>query len=188
MTRAQVLELSAAVILLGGAIGGATYWSRAGGPVGRAAALAVTRPAEPIAASEFELVDPAGRPFRLRDLRGRVVLLNFWATWCAPCREEMPALEKVARELGPRGLTVVGVNVKESKAAVEAFAREHELSFPLLLDRDGQVSARYQVYALPVTFLIDGRGRVVGTALGIRDWGGLDAQAYFRELLAAPAA
>jgi thiol-disulfide isomerase/thioredoxin len=188
MTRAQLLELSAGVILLGGAVAGAAYWSRGGGPVGRATLFAVARPAEPIAASEFELVDLVGRPFRLRDLRGRVVLLNFWATWCAPCREEMPALERLARELGPRGLTIVGVNVKESKHAVEAFAREHELSFPLLLDGDGRVSARYQVFALPVTFLVDRRGRVVGTALGIRDWGGLDAQAYLGELLAAPAA
>ena len=182
MTHTQLLELSAGVILLGGAVAGAAYWSRAA-PVGRAAAFPVSRPAEPTAASDFELLDLAERPVRLHDFRGRVVLLNFWATWCAPCREEMPALETLARELGPRGLTVVGVNFKESRREVEAFMKEHRLTFPMLLDVDGGVSQRYQVFALPVTFLVDRRGMLVGTVLGIRDWGGPDAQAYLGRLL-----
>ena len=116
------------------------------------------------------------------------MLLNFWATWCAPCREEMPALETLARELGPRGLTVVGVNFKESRSQVEAFIQEHKLTFPMLLDSTGQVAERYQVFALPVTFLVDRRGMVVGTVLGIRDWVGPDARAYLGQLLAGPEA
>jgi thiol-disulfide isomerase/thioredoxin len=117
-----------------------------------------------------------------------VVLLNFWATWCAPCREEMPALETLARELGPRGFTVVGVNFKESKREVEAFVKEHGLGFPMLLDGEGRASERYQVFALPVTFLVDRRGMVVGTVLGVRDWVGPDARAYLGQLLAQPEA
>jgi peroxiredoxin len=187
MTRARLLELSAGVILLGGAIGAAAYWGRAA-PAGRAAAFPVSRPAEPIAAPDLELPDLAGKPVRLRDLRGRVVLLNFWATWCAPCREEMPALQTLARELGPRGLTVVGVNFKESAREVEPFVREHGLEFPMLLDAEGRVSERYQVFALPVTFLVDRRGMLVATVLGIRDWVGPDARAYLGQLLALPEA
>jgi thiol-disulfide isomerase/thioredoxin len=114
-----------------------------------------------------------------------VVLLNFWATWCAPCREEMPALETLSRELGPRGLAVVGVNFKEPKPTVEAFVREHRLGFPMLLDAEGRMVERYQVFALPVTVVVDRRGMVVGTVLGIRDWVGPDARAYLDRILAA---
>jgi thiol-disulfide isomerase/thioredoxin len=116
------------------------------------------------------------------------VLLNFWATWCVPCREEMPALETLARELAPRGLAVVGVNFKESRAEVQAFVREHALRFPMLLDADGRTSQLYQVFALPATFVVDRRGNLVGTVLGIRDWVGPGARAYLDRLLVAPAA
>jgi peroxiredoxin len=187
MTRSQLLELSAGVILLGGVVGAAAYWSRAA-PVGRAAAFPVSRPAEPTAAPDFELPGVAGRPVRLRDLRGRVALVNFWATWCAPCREEMPALETLARELGPRGLAVIGVNFRESRREVESFMKEHGIGFPMLLDGDGGVSERYQVFALPVTVLVDRRGMVIGTVLGIRDWVAPDARAYLGRLLAEPEA
>jgi thiol-disulfide isomerase/thioredoxin len=187
MTRGQLFELSAGVALLGAAVGTAAYWSRAV-PVGRAAAFPVSRPSGPTVAPDLELPDLGGRPVRLRDFRGRVVLLNFWATWCAPCREEMPALETLARELGPRGLTVVGVNFRESKREVEAFAKEYGLSFPVLLDAEGRVSERYQVFALPVTAFVDRRGMLVGTVLGIRDWTGPNARAYLGTLLAEPEA
>ena len=187
MTRTQLFELSAGLLLLGGAVGAAAYWGRAA-PVGRAAAFPVSRPAQPTPAADLELLDLAGRPVRLQDFRRRVVLLNFWATWCAPCREEMPELETLTRELGPRGLAVVGVNFKESKRQVEAFIQEHKLTFPMLLDSEGQVAERYQVFALPVTFVVDRRGMVVGTVLGIRDWVGSDARAYLGQLLAAPEA
>jgi peroxiredoxin len=187
MTRAQALELSAGLILLGGAVGVAAYWNRPG-PAGRAGAFPVSRPAVTITASDVELSDLAGRPGRLHDYRGRVVLLNFWATWCAPCREEMPALQTLAQELGPQGLAVVGVNAREPREAVEAFVRAHGLSFPMLLDDDGHAGRAYQVFALPATFVVDRRGTVVGTVLGSRDWVGPDARAYLRQLLAAPGA
>ena len=102
MTRTQLLELSAGVVLLGGAIGAAAYWGRRG-PAGRADAFPVSRPAERDRGAGARAARPGRPPVRLRDFRGRVVLLNFWATWCVPCREEMPALQMLARELGPQG-------------------------------------------------------------------------------------
>jgi len=187
MTRAQLLELTAAVVLLGGVVGGAAYWNRAAS-VPRSDTFLVSRPAEPIAAADLELLDLAGRTVRLRDLRGQVVLLNFWATWCGPCRDEMPALQTLARELGPRGLAVVGVNYKESKREVQTFVQEQKLGFPVLLDGTGQVAERYQVFALPVTVLVDRRGMVAGTVLGVRDWVASDARAYLGKLLSGPEA
>jgi peroxiredoxin len=100
----------------------------------------------------------------------------------------MPALETLARELGTRGLMVVGVNFKESKSQVEAFVQENKLAFSMLLDGTGQVAERYQVFALPVTVLVDRQGMVVGTVLGIRDWAGPDARAYLGQLLVGPEA
>ena len=185
MTRVQLLELSAAVLLLGAAVGGAAYWHRAAPPP-RPDTFPVSRPADAIEAWDLELSDLAGRTVRIRDLRGQVVLLNFWATWCAPCRDEMPALATLARELGPRGLAVVGVNYKESKREVQAFVQEQKLGFPVLLDDGGQVAKRYQVFALPVTVLVDRRGMVAGTVLGIRDWVAPDARAYLDRLLTQP--
>ena len=183
-----MLELSAGLVLLGGAIGVAAYWGRPG-PAGRADAFPVSRPAGTIAAPEIELADLAGRPVRLRDFRGRVVLLNFWATWCAPCREEMPALETLAQELGPEGLAVVGVNVREPRSKVEAFVRDARRSASRCCSTPTDVrAARYEVFALPATFVVDRRGSLVGTILGIRDWVGPDARAYLRQLLLAPEA
>jgi peroxiredoxin len=185
VTRVQLLELSAAVLLLGAAVGGAAYWHRAAPPP-RPDTFPVSRPADAIEAWDLELSDLAGRTVRIRDLRGQVVLLNFWATWCAPCRDEMPGLATLARELGPRGLAVIGVNYKESKREVQAFVQEQKLGFPVLLDDGGQVAKRYQVFALPVTVLVDRRGMVAGTVLGIRDWVAPDARAYLDRLLTQP--
>src|SRR5215468_2711425 len=111
----------------------------------------------------FLLSDLNGQVVSTAAWRGKVVLLNFWATWCPPCREEIPALDALARELGPKGLTVLGVNFKESRPQIDAFVRERRLGFPMLLDADGLVSERYQVFALPVSVLVDRRGMLVGT-------------------------
>jgi peroxiredoxin len=126
------------------------------------------------------------REFSLADLRGSVVVLNFWASWCLECRQEMPALERLHRSLQPRGLVVVGLNARESPAVAQSYAGTLRLSFPLVLDADGRINTLYGVVGLPTTFVIGRDGRAVALAVGIRDWEGARARALFEALLAEP--
>jgi len=141
-----------------------------------------------VEAPAFELPTTDGQSIALAGLRGRLVLLNFWATWCAPCREEMPSMERLYQAFKDRGLVVLAVNLQESPKQVARFMRNFRLTFPALLDADLTVTGRYQVRGLPATFLIDRQGRVVGQALGARDWSSAPAQALVESLLAAQAA
>lgn len=128
-----------------------------------------------------------GHPVSLAELRGRVVLVNFWATWCLECRPEMPALERLHRELAPQGLAVVGVNAREGVGAVRDYAREHGLSFALVLDPSGDIGRAYGVVGIPTTFLIGRDGRAVALAVGPRAWDGAPAREVLRTLLSEPA-
>jgi peroxiredoxin len=105
-------------------------------------------------APDFALPRLDGGQLRLSDLRGRPVLVNFWASWCAPCRSEMPALDRVAREYEDAGLVVVGVNQLEDPQTVSQFVQEFSLSFPIALDRDGVASRDWRVYGIPQTYLV----------------------------------
>lgn len=138
--------------------------------LGRQQIAAQSQPAalgEPARAPDFELATPDGDLIRLADLRGKVVLLNFWATWCPPCRAEMPDLEALYREYGDReGFTVVGVDNMETAAQVADFARQNHLSFPLVLDPDGRVANAFDVRYLPVSVLIDPQGYIRDTWRG----------------------
>lgn len=120
-------------------------------------------------------------------LRGKVVLVNFWASWCLECRPEMPVLERLHRELVPQGLAVVAVNAREKKEVISRYAKELGLTFPLVLDPDGKISALYGVVGLPATFLVGRDGRAVAFAIGSREWGSASARALFDALLAEPA-
>jgi len=133
-------------------------------------------------APEFNLATPDGKNVALAQLRGKVVFLNFWATWCSPCRAEMPSMEQLHKEFQDQGLAMVAVDVGESPKQVTLMA-EFRLSFPSLLDENSEVSALYGVRGLPTTFLIDRDGRIVGTVLGARDWGSPDGRALIRSLL-----
>lgn len=141
-------------------------------------------PKTPNAAPVFELMDPAGRKGSLKELRGKVVFLNFWATWCPPCVEETPAMEKLHHKLEKDGLVVLAINYQEGPNRVKEFLDAHNLTFTVLMDRDGKVTERYQAWALPVSVIINKRGEIAAKALGARDWAGKESLRFFRELLA----
>ena len=122
----------------------------------------ITQAAEPAAAVDFNLASLDGKPVKLSELRGKVILLNFWATWCPPCKAEMPDLEALYRENADNhGLVVLGVDVEEEAELTRSFQKQYGLSFPLLPDTDGRVSNnRYFVRVLPTSYIIDRDGKV----------------------------
>lgn len=145
--------------------------------------LGIERPEKKILAPDFALEDLSGKRISLRSLRGRVVFLNFWATWCVPCRQEMPSMEKLHRELMGQGLEVVAVNFRESKTEVSKFFDELGLTFTALLDQDGKVFEEYGAWSLPLSYFINRRGEFVGKAIGYRKWDGPEGKAFFQQLL-----
>jgi peroxiredoxin len=137
---------------------------------------------------EFSGLTADGKIVSLANLLGRVVVLNFWATWCPECRPEMPAFEQLHREFAAQGLSVVGMNAREGTEAIREYAKELALTFPLVLDSKGEINAAYGVIALPTTFLIDSNGQVVALAVGPREWASAPARALIQALLAERAA
>jgi len=132
---------------------------------------------------QFRSRTAKGQMVSLADLRGRVVLLTFWASWCQECRPEMPAFEQLHRDLTGQGLTVLGVNVREGTGAIQRYAKELGLTFPLVLDSNGEIRESYGVIGLPTTFLIGRDGRTVGLAVGPREWSSVPARAIIQALL-----
>ena len=137
----------------------------------------VTRPVE------IQLKDVYGNTVRLSDFRGKVVFLNFWATWCAACVIEMPSMEKLHRRLKDKDFVMVAINMQESDAQVKAFFEKMKLSFKALLDSNGEVATGFAVNALPTTFVLDKEGRIVGTAIGPREWDSRTSIALFEHLI-----
>ncbi len=121
-------------------------------------ALADPAPLPDHLAPELVLPQLDGASVTLHDLRGQVVLINIWATWCPPCRAEMPAIQQAYAEYHDRGFTVLAVNQREDATAITPFLAQYGLTFTALLDRDGQASATYQASALPSSFFVDRRG------------------------------
>lgn len=109
-------------------------------------------------APDFELVSLEGERIRLSELLGEVLVLNFWATWCAPCEVEMPSLQALHERLRSEGLRVLAVNFDEAPTKVEAFSDRLQLTFPVLLDPGGEVQRMYRVYGYPTTFIVDREG------------------------------
>ena len=137
-------------------------------------------------APDFSLPALAGADGSLSDYRGSWVLLTFWATWCGPCRSELPTLEALHRSYENEGLVVVGVSVDTDSAPVAPFVAQMELSFPNYWDGSGRVGSSYLAASIPMTYLIDPDGRVAGLARGARDWMAL-APVFERLLEAEPA-
>ena len=135
---------------------------------------------------EFSGRTPDGRKVSLAGLRGRVVLVNFWAAWCPECRPEMPVFERLHRDFAAQGLTVLGINVGETAQVIREYAKEMGLTFPLVLDPDSKIQRSYGVIGIPTTFLIGRDGVAVARAIGPREWGTAPARALIQALLAEP--
>lgn len=149
-----------------------------------AAALALIRPKPAQPAKDFQVATPDKGQLRLSDFKGKVVFLNFWATWCKPCEEEMPAMERLYQQYRDRGLVVLAISADAEGAPVVApFVKRHKLTFPIGLDPKMNVSSLYGVWALPSTFIIDKQGKRILFANGPREWDGKAAQALFESLL-----
>jgi peroxiredoxin len=136
----------------------------------------------------FDSATPTARSYSLADLRGKVVILNFWASWCAECRPEMPALQRLHRDYSTRGLVIIGINAREDAPTIRRYAKKLSLTFPLLLDPDGKINATYGVVGLPATFIIGRDGRAIAFAVGTREWTGAPARALIEALLTEPIA
>lgn len=125
-------------------------------------------------APDFTLKDLQGNAVTLSQYRGKVVFLNFWASWCPPCREEMPSMERLHEVYAGRDFVMLAVNVEQDVKDVRAFLEKHPHKFPILLDAAGLAQGLYGVYRFPETFLIDKNGRIVEHYLGARDWSSVE--------------
>ena len=139
--------------------------------------------------ADFALTDLKGNTVQLSALRGKVVFINVWATWCQPCVDEMPTIERLYNQLHARGLEVVTVSLDPLGAqVVEPFMRRYQLTFPVLLDAKSQVERLYGTTGVPESFIVDKQGRLVEKVVGPRDWSSPQVLAMFERLMATPEA
>jgi peroxiredoxin len=135
-------------------------WMRAVALSGALVVSSLVSASTPSVAPTFTLPSRAGDNVSLEQLRGKVVMLNFWASWCGPCRTEMPLLEQMHKRYSSLGFTLVGVNVEANTADAERWLQETPVSFPVLFDRESKVSKLYDVNAMPSTVFIDRKGNI----------------------------
>ncbi len=121
-------------------------------------------------APPFALPDLERNEHRLSDYAGKVLVVNFWASWCVPCREELPSMNRAARKLLEQPVAWLAINVGEDRAAVAAFTADYPIDFTVLLDQSGRVSQSWQVIGMPMTFVVNRDGFVVHKIVGKREW------------------
>ena len=130
----------------------------------------LTKLADTPQAPEFVLRDLDGNQHRLSDYRGQVVIINFWATWCPPCREEMPSMQRAWESLKNDGIHMLAINVGEDEDTIFQFTANYPVDFSLLMDSDSGVINQWPVRGLPTTFVVDPKGRISYRAIGGREW------------------
>ena len=121
-------------------------------------------------APDFSLQDVDGKTHKLSDYRGKVVMINFWATWCPPCRFELPSMQRAYEKLKEQGVEFLAVNLGEDADTIFTFTADYPVTFPLLMDIDSSVSDKYPVVGLPTTYFVAPNGRLVSRAIGSREW------------------
>ena len=138
-----------------------------------------------LSAPDFTLKTLGNKKESLKDLRGKYVFLNFWATWCGPCIDEMPSMEKLYQKFkNKKNFEMLAVSIDKGGAdTVRRFVTENKLTFTILLDSDSGVAAAYGVTGIPSTYLIDPHGYVINRAVGARDWGTKDSIEFFEKML-----
>ena len=121
-------------------------------------------------APDFSLKDAYGKSLSLSSLKGKVVLVNFWATWCPPCKAEMPSMNRLYNEIRSRGFEIVAISTDNSISPVKDFLAKNRIDFPVLFDETKSVTRQYHVFSMPTTFLIDRGGMIVEKFYGEEDW------------------
>lgn len=137
----------------------------------------------PESAADITLKDLNDKEIQLSEFRGKVVFLNFWATWCPDCRIEMPSMEKLHARFKSKNFAMVTINLKESPERVHNFFSTYKLTFTGLLDPNGKITSKMAIRALPTTLIIDKNGKILGMALGSRPWNGKKSIALFEHLI-----
>ncbi len=132
--------------------------------------LRINTPSIWIEAHDFSAELNDGRIINLKDYHHRFVLLNFWATWCVPCLKEMPDLEKAYQQMGSKKLIVLAIGMGEDKSSISNFNERYGFTFPMVADKTLEIARLYGVENIPITYLINPEGVIIGRALGIRDW------------------
>jgi cytochrome c biogenesis protein CcmG/thiol:disulfide interchange protein DsbE len=125
-------------------------------------------PKEGFLAPDFTLSTPDGQVYSLSELRGRPLLINFWATWCPPCQAEMPAMQRIYKQYQEQGFLILAINAthQDNQADILDFSREYGLTFPILMDMDGTVSQQYLVHAFPSSYFVDSQGTISEVVIG----------------------
>ncbi len=134
---------------------------------------------QPLAA-DFTLNDIDDNVHRLSDYRGKVVIVNFWATWCPPCRFELPSMERLWQAVQNKDVVMLAINIGEDADTIFTFTTDYPVTFPLLMDLDSSVLQQYPVLGVPTSFVIDPEGRIIYRAVGTREW---DDEAIIQQIL-----
>jgi thiol-disulfide isomerase/thioredoxin len=175
--RGLIIFLGCLLLLAGGPLAGALA-------AGNSANLLLDVAKKPVSANNFKSTLLDGRKVQLSDYKGKYVFLNFWATWCIPCVEEMPAMERLAKIMEGRPFVVVAVNMMEPLTVVKKFVARLKLTYDIVMDESGDIAGNYAANNLPLTYIIDKQGRIIRRAVGARVWDNEDSIAFFDELLA----
>lgn len=146
--------------------------------------LDLLRPGRATTAADFTVAGLTGPPLRLNDFKGKVVFLNFWATWCPPCKEEMPSMERLYQRFKDQGFVVLAISIDaEGAQVVTPFVKEHKLTYPIGLDPKMELALKYEVRGLPTSFLVNKKGNLAALAVGPRQWDSEAAHALIEFLL-----